>query len=55
MRIESSGAFSLQLFPGGHFYLQDAQPQLLAAVQTPHNRAFFWATRNGLQGRDFPR
>jgi len=32
-QTQSSGAFSLQLFPGGHFYLQDAQSQLLAAVQ----------------------
>jgi medium-chain acyl-[acyl-carrier-protein] hydrolase len=31
-QTQSSGAFSLQLFPGGHFYLQDAQAQLLAAL-----------------------
>jgi medium-chain acyl-[acyl-carrier-protein] hydrolase len=31
-QAQSNGAFSLQLFPGGHFYLQEAQPQLLAAL-----------------------
>ncbi|MCC7362522.1 MAG: thioesterase [Anaerolineales bacterium] len=32
-QAQSHGAFNLQLFPGGHFYLQTALPQLLAAVQ----------------------
>jgi medium-chain acyl-[acyl-carrier-protein] hydrolase len=32
-QAQSSGAFRMQLFPGGHFYLQEALLQLLAAVQ----------------------
>ncbi len=31
-QAQTRGSFKLQMFPGGHFYLQGALPQLLAAV-----------------------
>ena len=31
-QLQTNGAFGLELFPGGHFYLQEAQVPLLAAL-----------------------
>jgi medium-chain acyl-[acyl-carrier-protein] hydrolase len=31
-RAETTGGFSLRLFPGGHFFLQDARRQVIEAV-----------------------
>jgi medium-chain acyl-[acyl-carrier-protein] hydrolase len=33
-RAETEGAFDLRIFEGGHFYLKDREPEVLAAIHT---------------------
>lgn len=46
--VQTTGAFSIRRFPGGHFYLHSAQPLLLEAMQDA-----LTIRRRSSAGRDF--